>query len=133
MRQLYQSEFHTLLCDDVRGLFVYVRSSKRHPTADAFYDDVATSMREALKIGPQYGLVIDAREAVGRNDDAFEQALTNVRVDFITRFCKVAYLVKSAVGVLQTKRNATKGATDLSSISTMNEAEAYAFATTKGG
>jgi hypothetical protein len=49
-------------------------------------------------------LLIDVRDAPPRNDAAFEAVITRLLEAFIKRFSAHAFLVRSAVGRLQTQR-----------------------------
>lgn len=61
------------------------------------YSNFGYSPREA-------GLVIDAREAVGKSDPEFEQALVEDRKVLHAHFCAVVNLVRTTVGRMQHDR-----------------------------
>lgn len=72
-------------------------------TAKEVYDGI---LRAYDRIGKQgRGLLIDARDAIGRNDPEFEALLIDFRSKSLTGFAANAVLIKTAVGMLQVKRH----------------------------
>jgi hypothetical protein len=53
----------------------------------------------------EHSLLIDMREARGRNDDAFERAVAPYRAATVSGFSRVAVLVRSLTGHLQVQRH----------------------------
>ncbi|MBC8067754.1 MAG: hypothetical protein IAG13_05415 [Deltaproteobacteria bacterium] len=78
-----------------------------------------------------HGLLIDSRDAPRRNDPAYESWFAKHRVKMIIGFPRVAVLVKSMAGLLQTQRLSTDGG--LTNVnphvrSFNHEADAWAYA-----
>lgn len=104
-RVLFNDAQVTLSFDEPRGLLRYTRSSAPFPTvADvtACHAKMASSLPPFLPTGLK--LLVDLRQAPPRNDDAFEAEVKRTIATFIGRFSAHAFLVKSAVGRLQTQR-----------------------------
>jgi len=110
-RVLFADAHVALVFDDARGLLRYTRS--REPFASvgnmrASHEKMAQALPPFFPSGLK--LLIDVRDAPPRNDDAFEAAVTGLLEGFIKRFSAHAFVVKSAVGRLQTQRLArTRG------------------------
>jgi hypothetical protein len=58
------------------------------------------------------GLVIDFREARGRNDAEFERTVAPYRSEITKGFCRVAVLTKSLTGQMQVQRLAREDRVD---------------------
>jgi hypothetical protein len=104
-RVLFNDAHVTLAYDEARGLIRYTRSNMPFDSiADvtASHDKMASSLPAFLPAGLK--LLIDVRQAPPRNDEAFEAVVTRTITAFIGRFAAHAFLVKSAVGRLQTQR-----------------------------
>jgi hypothetical protein len=104
-RVLFADAQITLVFDEARGLLRYTRSGEPFPSvADvaASHEKMAGALPPFLPTGLK--LLIDVRAAPPRNDDAFEAEITRTIATFIGRFSAHAFLVKSAVGRLQTQR-----------------------------
>ena len=110
-RVLFTDAHVALVFEEARGLLRYTRS--REPFASVgdmsvTHEKMAQSLPAFFPTGLK--LLIDVREAPPRNDDAFEAAVTRLLEGFIKRFSAHAFVVKSAVGRLQTQRLArTRG------------------------
>lgn len=134
LERIHETKFHALFRDDARGLFVFVRSRAAHPTADSLYRDATAAMIIALDQAPEYGLVMDSRKAVGRNDPAFEAVMDQVHRESLSRFARLVFLMRSATGVLQSERKTQKSRYVTSTLLiTRSEEEAFAFAATRDG
>jgi hypothetical protein len=106
---LFADAHLTLVFDEARGLVRYTRS--REPFASvgdmsASHENMASALPPFFPTGLK--LLIDVRAAPPRNDAAFEAVVTRILETFIKRFSVHAFLVKSAVGRLQTQRLARK-------------------------
>jgi hypothetical protein len=102
---LFADAHVTVVLDEVRGFVRYTRSTAPFASvADvtSSHDKMASSLPPWLPASLK--LLIDVRLAPPRNDEAFEAVVTSTIVKFIGRFAKHAFLVKSAVGRLQTQR-----------------------------
>jgi hypothetical protein len=53
----------------------------------------------------QHSLLLDMRQARGRNDDAFERAVAPYRAATVSGFSRVAILVRTRPGQLQIQRH----------------------------
>ncbi len=105
IRELWNSPGILLLFDPATGLLRLVRSAVRVQVEhmDGFRLQLPTllgGLRPILK-----GLIIDVRQAVGRNDDAFEQASSHLLLDLATWVPRIAVLVTTTVGMLQVQRS----------------------------
>ncbi len=105
-RVLFADAHVTVAYDEGRGLVRYARSTEPFGSiADmtASHDKLAAALPPFF---PTSGLklLIDVRQAPPRNDEAFEAQVTRLLVTFMQRFSAHAFLVKSAVGRLQTQR-----------------------------
>ncbi len=74
----------------------------------------------------EYGLIIDTREAPGRNDSEFEAMASRMRAGVEHRFARVVTLVGSAIGELQVRRMAKAGGFEV--LVTRDRAEAMTMA-----
>ncbi len=126
-RVLFTDAHVTLAFDEARGLVRYARTGK--PYADiadmsASHEKMAAALPPFFPAGLK--LLIDVRAAPPRNDDAFESVVTRLLETFIKRFSAHAFMVKSAVGRLQTQRLArSRGDTNPSVFDDEQEALRY--------
>jgi hypothetical protein len=105
-RVLFSDPHVTLAYDEASGLVRYTRSSEAFASvADlrASHDKMSAALPPFF---PSSGLklLIDVRAAPPRNDEAFEEVVTRLLETFVGRFSVHAFMVKSAVGRLQTQR-----------------------------
>lgn len=128
--RVHETPFHTLDRDDERGLFLYVRNRTKYPTPQDFADDIESTWRHAQGYRA-YGLVIDTRAVVGRNDDAFEAMTVKVNQRIMEEVARAAVLMQSQVGLLQSRRiMGGEGRGNI--LVTLDEEEAFQFASTHG-
>lgn len=73
-----------------------------------------------------FGIVVDMRQAQGRNDPEFENSMMNLRVNINANFSRVAVLLVSKTGVLQVNRIGRNEGVD--NFATVNESAAIRFA-----
>jgi hypothetical protein len=105
MRTLWENEHALLELDDARGVVRFTRTSVSFPSLDAVRQTFDAITTAASSIDPsRYGLLIDLRQAVGRNDAGFEQITNDVRQRLTQRFARRATLVRTAAGKLQVQR-----------------------------
>jgi hypothetical protein len=105
-RVLFADAHVTVVLDEARGLVRYTRSAQPYGSLDAMsvaHEKMAATMRPFFATGG-LKLLIDVRAAPPRNDEAFEASVTRLMATFVARFSSHAFLVKSAVGRLQTQR-----------------------------
>lgn len=99
------------------------RSAERSGQAD-----LLRAYEDALKLADPYrgwSLLMDMREALGRNDPDFEQSVGKFRHESARLFPRVVVLVASPVGVLQVNR-LNQGVENRSLVTT-SEAEALTW------
>ena len=111
-RVLFRDAHVTLAYDEASGLVRYTRSSEPFASVadlSASHDRMAAALPPFFPSGG-LKLLIDVRDAPPRNDEAFEAVVTGLLETFVRRFSAHAFMVKSAVGRLQTQRLArTRG------------------------
>jgi hypothetical protein len=104
-RVVYTDAHITLAMDEAHGLVQYTRSALPFSSVDAMsaaHEKMTAAFPAFLPKGLK--LLVDVREAPPRNDDAFEAVVMKLMGAFTKRFAAHAFLVKSAVGRLQTNR-----------------------------
>ena len=87
------------------------------------------SNEELIKTFPQfngYGIVVDMRQAQGRNDPEFENSMMELRININAVFSRVAVLLVSKTGVLQVNRIGRNEGVD--NFATVSESAAIRFA-----
>ena len=90
--------------DAARKLVRVVRTATPMP---ARTDDVRAAFASLLpQLTPHFGgrVLLDLRLGPGRNDPEFEAATRDLRTQILSRFARVAIVVRSAVGKLHVKR-----------------------------
>jgi sulfite reductase (NADPH) flavoprotein alpha-component len=93
------------------------------PELIAQNDEIIAHIR-AEHVG--YGVVVDMRQAVPRNDPEFENAMLQLRQELQLRFRRLAVLIESAMGVLQVDRLTRIEGTKV--FGTQSESAAFKFA-----
>jgi len=128
---LHESELARLELDERRRIVRYTRSSKPFATIDeASATFRAIGVASAHIDRSRYGLLSDVREAHGRNDPAFEKAISQHRNDLFAGFAKRATLVRTVAGALQVQRiNREMQSPDVHVFH--DEAEALAYLTSR--
>jgi hypothetical protein len=101
---LHKDEWITLSFDPGCGLVRYTRSAVPYPDLAAVERSLYGVRAVALPLAAGLKLLIDVRLAPPRNDAAFEAHINRVIEEVWKRFGKVATLVRTAVGKLQTVR-----------------------------
>ena len=85
--------------------YVYVRRSPHQNFSIAELKAANQQLIEAIKHDHQtFGVVVDMRQATGRNDAEFESAMRDMRQALYDGFGRVAVLIASAIGQLQVSR-----------------------------
>ena len=114
MRVLGADDFIRIEADDSRRVVIARRSARPAPERpDLLWHKALELLDEDEEPRDEWGLVIDVREAVGRNDADFERALRPLREMARARFARVVILVRSAVGQLQIERLGREDGTEL--------------------
>jgi hypothetical protein len=104
-RVLFTDAHVTLALDEARGFVRYTRTSEPYASVgdmSASHGKMAGALPPFFPTGLK--LLIDVRAAPPRNDEAFESVVTSLLETFVKRFSAHAFMVKSAVGRLQTQR-----------------------------
>lgn len=122
---LYHDEHWTIFHDREQAFVRVVRSSV--PFTDP--TQVAATFHELERIVREHALVrgkllIDSRDAIGRNDPEFEGLANRFRTEVLGGFAASAVLVKSAVGRMQVERMSRERGGIAPTVFT-DEAEAY--------
>jgi hypothetical protein len=122
---LYKDEWVTLTFEAATGLVRYTRSGVPYPDMDALERSYAGLRTLVMPSVPGLKLLIDVRLAPPRNDAAFEAHANAAIGSFTRRFDKIATLVRTAVGKLQTARLAHERGVEANSFD--DERAALAF------
>lgn len=91
--------------DDAERVVTVYRTSEPYPSLE-----IAESVLERLirhidgAQYRQYGLLLDTRDAVGRNDPAFEELMVRFAPLLFAPFARKAILLRSAIGLMQASR-----------------------------
>lgn len=101
---LWQDEWATVTVDGAIGLVRYVRNETPYPDPESVERSYASLGETLARIPPGMKLLIDIRRAPPRNDEAFEKRANVALGVMARRFAKIATLVSTAVGALQSKR-----------------------------
>jgi hypothetical protein len=109
---LYKDEWVTISFDPQTGLVRYTRSAAAYPDLGAVERSFANMRAVVLPSATGRNLLIDVRLAPPRNDPAFEAHINRAIEQVWKRFAKVATLVQTAVGKLQTVRLAHERGVD---------------------
>jgi hypothetical protein len=127
---LYADAYATVTIDEGAALVRYVRSSVPYSSIDEMrhvHARIAAALPDRTKFaGGEVRALFDVREAVPRNDEAFEQAIVATLQRLLPRFSAHAFLVKSAVGRLQLRRLAKRQGDTVQTVFD-NEADALRY------
>jgi hypothetical protein len=123
VKELFADEYYTLRADG--GILRLVRSPAVYPTLQAL-DRANRGMIDAVRASGCKRLLLDLRAGPpGRNDPAFEAAVAPWRAELAAATERVALLVRTVAGRLQTQRMArTQGRAEATFL---DEDEALAF------
>jgi hypothetical protein len=104
-----------------------VRSARRAESL-CDVDEAWGSVQRALTplVRPEHGLLIDMRDAPGRNDPEFESAVARYRALTIQGFRRVAVVVRSIPGQMQIQRHVNEDRATKVRVFT-DERQAFAF------
>ncbi len=123
---VYRSDYIVVSLEASGRIVRYRRTAQPFPDlaiAKRCYDDVLASYDRIGRRGR--GLLVDSRDALGRNDPAFETLLIDFRRQAIPGFAGMAVLMRTAVGLLQAQR--IDRSQSLPHLVTSDEAAAIAF------
>lgn len=105
MRELYRDDYYVIHLDAPRRAVFVKRTAAPFPTLA----DVEGSFRQLLDVVEVssvrgFTCVVDSRDAIGRNDDAFEETLARYRPRLFSPFRRIVMLVRTTIGKLQVER-----------------------------
>lgn len=102
---VFSDAYVTVTHDPAAGLFVYTRSTTPYPSVDLFRAHHAALAQALAPLTTEKpSLLFDIRAATPRNDAAFESEVTRAIGTLLSHFARCAFLVRTAVGVLQLRR-----------------------------
>jgi len=106
MARLLENELFSISIDPDQRIVRSVRSERPYTADAALLEAVAADVERAFGLIDlsRYGHLLDLRAAVLNNSDDFESRTSRLRRVFMQDFARVAILVRTAVGVLQSKR-----------------------------
>lgn len=104
MRVVFEDEYVRVTLDDPPGVTRYVRSAVRWPSVEVLERSFEALLQAQGRVPAGTALLVDVRDALGRNDEAYESTFRRYREPFFSRFRRVATLVATPVGALQVKR-----------------------------
>jgi hypothetical protein len=126
MFRVFANEHWILDRDPDRPLLIVRRtpvSYRSIPVLTKAFDELDAAMDACNR--SRYSVLIDLREAIGRNDPDFERATVGHPRRLTRGFIRAAVLVRTANGLLQVKRAAAAGGDRSKAFN--NEAEAIAY------
>jgi hypothetical protein len=126
MQRVFANEHWILERDPDRALLVVRRTTAPYrsiPVLTKAFDELDAAMDACHR--PRFSVLIDLREAIGRNDPDFERATMGHPRRLTRGFIRAAVLVRTANGLLQVKRAAAAGGDRSKAFN--NEAEAMAY------
>ncbi len=103
-KRVHDTPYHRVERHD--GFLKMIRSAEPYPdlaTIEAEYDALVSAL--GLYKNRKLGLLVDLREAKGRNDPGFEQALLRWRRKSLEGHEPLVLLVKSALGQMHVERH----------------------------
>ena len=127
MQTLHQDEYFSVTLDPAKRLVRVRRTAAPFPDLAAV-ERVLVVMDRLIREGSfgDHCLLVDSREAVGRNDEEFEQVMGRFRQQLFGAFERAAMLVQTVVGRLQADRMAREhGGPPLAVFQDEAQAEAY--------
>jgi sulfite reductase (NADPH) flavoprotein alpha-component len=104
VRRLFASEFWVFDDFPEQRIAVLLRTPLPAISLPALAADNDALLARLGEEHRAYGLVVDTREAPLRNDEAFEAAMSKLRVELTSRFQRTAVLLDSPLGELQVNR-----------------------------
>lgn len=105
METLHADPYFTVTLDSPRRLVRVKRSEIPFPdvaTAERTFEQMGRLIDERTLV--DHGLLVDSRDAIGRNDAEFENMTGRFRARLFGSFARTAMLVKTVVGRMQADR-----------------------------
>lgn len=125
MRELYRDDYYVIQIDPPRAVVFVKRTAAPFPSieaVDAAFRAMLSVLDVALVRG--YVCVVDSRDALGRNDDAFEDTLGRYRPRLFAPFRRIIMVVRTTAGKLQVERlGRTHGGPQMSVCTTDEEVD----------
>lgn len=103
MYTLFESEFMRAEVDRERSILWLRRSALPFPSIERARSENLAIAKKSESLSLRF-LILDSRQAPGRNDDDFESAMRPVFQSYINRFERAVMLVQTAIGKLQMQR-----------------------------
>lgn len=103
--EIHRDEYLSIFIEPAGKLVRLVRSRQAHPSAEAMkqsFQAAAAAIDRSGRTGRV--LLLDMREAIGRNDPEFTEMMSRMRPLIETGFSRIGVLVRTQVGMLQIKR-----------------------------
>lgn len=104
--RLLQTRYCALDLDTTTVVVRYTRTDVPYETFPAIYEEAARIEAAMRDLPSDYRVLVDLRPAAPRNDPAFEVAIRALRIQVYAGATRVAILVRTAAGMLQTRRHA---------------------------
>lgn len=105
IREVLVETRHSRLEEDrARKVVWLIRTATQPETLEELVAAYETCFARFRPEHEDFGLIIDTRDAPGRNDPAFEAAIHRLRAQIEGAFARIVVLVRSAAGALQARR-----------------------------
>jgi hypothetical protein len=107
MQRVFANDHWTLERDTKRSLLIVRRTTAPYPsipTLTKAFDELDAAMDACGR--SRFSVLIDLRDAHGRNDPEFERATMSHPRRLVRDFVRAAVLVRTANGMLQVRRSA---------------------------
>jgi cytochrome b involved in lipid metabolism len=101
---LYRSKHWSFESDASRNVAILRRTPVPWPSLATLAEEADALLAALPASQPELGLLVDMRQAPGRNDPAFEQAMAGLRHGLCSFFARTAVLLESGVGELAAAR-----------------------------
>lgn len=128
MSTLYEDDYFQVSFDPTVGIVRARRTSTPYPAvADAVrcFDGLEAALRRQPLAG--FSILVDSRDAPGRNDAEFESMLLGRREALFRKFRKRAVLFTTMAGVLQSQRMGREAKDGVQVEPFVDEAKALAY------
>lgn len=103
--ELYRDDYVVVVADPDGLVVRMLRTPRAHPTPEILEESYLKVTRALDRYGRTgRGLLVDVREAIGRNEPAFEAALARARKRNDSGFLRIAVLLRTQAGMLQMMR-----------------------------
>lgn len=111
---LFESPYIRLELDADARVVWFRRTALPHPTLEGAVLMFTQAERATAHLDrARLGLLVDLRDALGRNEPEFERAITAPRAAFLSRFARCAGVVRTVAGKLQEQRLSRESASEM--------------------